>query len=130
MSSKGKRANRLIEEYVELTELANDCGINYQEQMRVRAIRAELQELAGSGKPSWDHDGSPFVNGPGWELTVSWATGGPDGPDVTWYKELYQARAALALLAHGEVSSRGMSADLTPDGAQLGSRAWIERANG
>lgn len=128
MSSKGRRANALINEYVELTEGANDCGINFQEQMRIKDIRAELQALAGDGKPLWDHDDSPFVNGPGWELIVRWATGGMDGD--RWYKELYQARAALALLAHGEVSDRGMSADLSPEGAQFSSRAWIERSKG
>ena len=128
MSSKGKRANALINEYVELTEGANDCGINFQEQVRIKDIRAELQALAGDGRACWSHDDRALENGPGWTLVVRWATGGMG--DDRWYKELYQARAALALLAHGEVSDRGMSADLTPENAQFTSRAWIERERG
>lgn len=128
MSTKGKRTNDLITEYADIIEKADGFILGEPERQRIAVIRAELQDLAGAGKPLWDHDGSPFVNGPGWELIVRWATGGTDGD--RWYEELYQVRAALALLAHGEVSERGMSADLTPEGAQFGSRAWIERHRG
>lgn len=102
--------------------------VNEESPRESQYVRRALQKIAGEGIITYrgdDYDNTIKPAGrEGFEVTESYVDQAANSLH-TWYPTLARARAALAVLANGEFSESELSADLSPEGAQFGSRAWI-----
>lgn len=102
--------------------------VNKESPRESQYVRRALRKIAGDGVVTYrgdDYDNTIKPAGrEGFEVAENYTDEAAKSLH-TWYPTLARARAALAVLSNGEFSESSLSADLSPEGAQFGSRAWI-----